>query len=417
MKPTILPLVAVAACFSGSVFAGDSSKNPKSPVIYDPPADRNGGWSFSAGAIFRDIGDVSFRTGSRSQNLRLPSLVGRNRSSTTGTAVVGDADAPPLTGIVDRFYVDGFVRPDAGTARDGLTRFFSYDNPGQVRGDTLNYTFSTTGGSQSTTRTAVSSPRSSFRSASWEDDSDFEAGPYIEASYLFPNHSGAPVNFGFNTSFSFINIDARQGGLNTFAQQQRSTTTTSRSGSIGVDTFQLNGVIVPAAPFTGSPDGPGPVIPQAPTSRSFGGSSGGSSSSQTATFFNRIDEELDIDLYTISLGPEVQVQHGALYASLGAGLAINIADFEASHRETLFVSQNGGKAREFESYDSRKNDTDFLYGLYIQGAVGVDLTKRLSLEGFARYDWNESLEGSVGPSSFDVDLTGFSAGVQLSFSF
>jgi hypothetical protein len=58
-----------------------------------------------------------------------------------------------------------------------------------------------------------------------------------------------------------------------------------------------------------------------------------------------------------------------------------------------------------------------LPGAFVQGAVELPLTERISLTGFGRYDWSQSLDGSVGPSSFSMDPTGWSLGAMVGVRF
>ena len=53
----------------------------------------------------------------------------------------------------------------------------------------------------------------------------------------------------------------------------------------------------------------------------------------------------------------------------------------------------------------------------VYGHGAADEMMGRALQGFARYDWNEDLDGSVGPSSFEVDLSGWSVGAGATLSF
>ena len=391
-------LIGLALSISPSVRAGEyapladvlAAKNPEAAVSFPT---REPEWRISAGAIFRDIGDVRFNSGSNSQRLHLPSLVGNkfNRQPTAAGQV----------GVIGpREYQNGFVRTDDGTSGDGLTGNWGYQEAGQIQNDQL--VFSLAQGSQRTV-----SRSSNFSDGAWHDDSDFEAGPYVEIERFFPVTRRLLI--GPQANFSFINNESNNTS-STFAQHQRSET---RSFLL-TDSFNLEGIIPPLAPFAGSADGPGPLIDNNPTSRSISSSR---SDSRSADFFNRVDESFDLDLFTIGTGVAIEYDQGPIFVQASAGVTLNIADWEATHRETLFVSRDGGKPEEFRSWTARESETDLLVGAYVQGKLGVQLTDRLSVAGFARYDWSQSLSGSVGPSSFDVDLDGLSAGVMVGFTF
>ena len=74
-----------------------------------PTSKEKGAWSLSAGFVWRDLGDVSFRSFSKGiasgAPFRLPS------ATRTENAAIG-ADS----GFENRSYEDGFVNPDAATA-------------------------------------------------------------------------------------------------------------------------------------------------------------------------------------------------------------------------------------------------------------------------------------------------------------
>lgn len=100
---------------------------------------RNGGsWEFSlsVGAAQRGIGELSTNAGYRSSGLTIPSFVG------------GASGAQPQIGFtfdnVDREYLDGYVRVDAGTTATGTTANWGYDNAIQLGSDGL-LAFSATG--------------------------------------------------------------------------------------------------------------------------------------------------------------------------------------------------------------------------------------------------------------------------------
>jgi hypothetical protein len=367
------------------------AKNPLPTVVAAEP--RQPQWRVSAGAVWRDVGDVKFRTGSRSQILRLPNLVGQEfRHLPT--------DAGQLGRIDFRDYEDGYVRADAGTLNDDYTWNWGYQQASQVQGDLLVYSLQQ--GSQLTM-----SRHSSLSDASWRDDNDFEAGPYIEIERLFPITQTISIGPQFN--FSFIGVDQQHSG-STFSQQQAS----EERSFLLTDRFELDGIIPPLAPYEGSPTGPGPLINNVPSQRQITDFRTGSG---TADFFNRVDESFDLDLSTLGIGGQVEYDLGMLFVQGSAGLTLNVADWEASHRETLYISRNGGKAKDLRSWSAHESDTDLLVGAYVQAKLGVQLSERVSVSGFARYDWSQSLSGDVGPSSFDVDLDGLSAGVMIGVTF
>lgn len=398
-KPLPILAVSVVFCGAGSAPAGEyvsvndilSGKHvAHQPVIGEP---RQAQWRVSAGPVWRDVGDVRFETGSYSQGLHLPNLVGREfRHLPSAAGKIGE--------LGFREYDNGFIRTDPGSGRDGYTWNWGYLDASQVQGDQLIYSLGQ--GSQRTVS------RSSFLSdGSWNDDSEFEPGPYIEIDCLFPLSRRLLVGPQFN--FSYIAIDS-QNSTSTFAQHQSS----ELRSFLLTDRFDLGGVIPPLAPYAGSEAGPGPLINNSPSERNIRSFH---RDRQTAELLNLVDEQFDMDLFTLGAGVHAEYDFGKLFVQGSAGVSVNIADWEASHRETLYVSSNGGKREKDRSWTARENGTDLLMGVYLQTKVGLQLTERLSLSGFARYDWSQSLTGGVGPSTFDVDLDGLSAGVVMGITF
>ncbi len=71
-------LLAAKPSRAGDYISVDEILASKNPLPMEATiAPRQPKWRVSSGAIWRDIGDVKFRSGSRSQQLRLPNLVGK----------------------------------------------------------------------------------------------------------------------------------------------------------------------------------------------------------------------------------------------------------------------------------------------------------------------------------------------------
>lgn len=145
-------------------------------------------------------------------------------------------------------------------------------------------------------------------------------------------------------------------------------------------------------------------------------------------YYNDVNEELEADIFTLGLGPLMEFDFGPVFAQTGFGLAINLVQFHAAVRERLYNDQKisvtdiaGTQTSEdryqVDRWEDGNHGSKFLFGFYVQGLLGVQVSEHWSLAGFARYDWNDDLDGEVGESNFSLDLTGFSAGAQLGYSF
>jgi len=381
--------------------AGEMPSTGKSPVEGKTPAmppvtplDRSR-FRISAGAGYRSLDKVEFSSGSRSGGLRLPFLataLGRQSSSAGSSS---DVDS--------RRYDDGYVDRDAGTERDGNTWNWGYDNASQLSAD---------GSTLSYHGTADSRLRTSRRSwngepESWQPDAE-GAVPVVKFEWEYdftPRLTG-----GISLQYSFLGFD---GGN---AQQTFSATQSQSSqGYRLTDSYDTSSIIVPQAPYQNSYEGPGPLIDNIPSARSV--NEGALLGGNEVSFFNRIEETLDVKLHSLAFGPSFAVATSPVHLVLGAGLSLNIADWEATHTETLYVRRNRQAPRVYKEWSDRSSDTEILPGVYVQAAARVKLTERFSLTAFGQYDWCDTVEGKVGPSKFHIDPSGWTLGGMINFTF
>ncbi len=366
----------------------DSSKGVIAPAGRSKPR-----WSLGSGLSWRRIGAIEFDTGITS--LVVPGVFGMN--SFTAPAGIG-----PGTGAFSRAYDNGFVRPGPRTPATGRTTDYEFVNPEQSQGNSL--LFTADGGE----RRVIMSPSTSSVTG-WREGEDWEISPYLSLSRLSDLGNGWSVGPSFH--FSFTNVDGDRGGLNTLNASERRDVFDVRA----TDRFDSTGLVLPNAPYTGSPGAVAPLLPAEPAGRNFEDTL---RSSDTAAFNDSVNESLDVNLFGISLGGEAIYQtDGRFLAGVGTGLVLNVADWDANRSDRLIQVTNGGAPVEIDSTSFRNSGTDVLFGFYLKGSVGYRINESLSLEANARYDWNESLRDSVGGSDFDVDLSGFSLGVGANYSF
>ena len=382
----LLLLVPVAA------WAGTSPKAPVDPPV-SPPADpaRRDRFYFSAGWMWRETGGVDVRARSRSRHQPLPRLF---PASGSALPPVGATDS-----FADRVYADGSVLIDAGTLGDGTTSAWGYDHDSQVQDGALQYHAS---------------------GRRWESGSGTRDLEAIESA--IDGSGGAPVvelgwehamndrvALGAQLQWSFLDIEGSFEQSRDFSWQNRSNFTLDFT-----DTYDLQGVVPPAAPYQGSGAGFGPLLGNQPTDRQVRERAAGG---EHVRFFNRLENEIDLRLHTLSAGPTVRGQFGPVSGFGGLGLALNIVDWEASQSEWLAYSRDGGGSRPVREWSDRRQGTDVLPGLYLQGGLSWAVTPSLWLTAFGRYDWSDSLDESDGPSSFSFDPGGWSGGLLLGWSF
>lgn len=177
------------------------------------------------------------------------------------------------------------------------------------------------------------------------------------------------------------------------------------------DAFPLNGVIPPLAgvippltPYTGSFTGPGPLLGTTPVRNS-------SSVSGAATISGQ--RELDADLFTLRIGPQVDASITktlALY--LSGGIAVAYAD--GSYRFDSTVTYDGGT----EARTGRTSDSDFLGGFFVEAGATWTFADSWAFFGSAQHlaleDFSLSAEGTRAELSFDDTFT-LSGGLRYSF--
>ncbi len=360
-------------------------------------------WSIRQGAAHRSLGDISFNSGSFSNvSVLPPAMLGPSAGMVTR---IEDLGIGPTNAFADRTYLDGFVFIDSQTANPasflpGTTAFWGYDSNSQIVGDNLFFS----GGSYTTfSATALRTVSDS----DWNDEID-GAAPVIELEVLKPLNGRFSI--GAMAGFLFLSQDSVNSATNFRAIQNQTGSTFAVS-----DRYALQGVIPPLAPYAGTFTSPGtaPLIDNIPTERIItdAGTTVGSTD-----FFNQVSESLNLDFYTLSLGPVIRYDTGGLFFTSSLGFALNIADWDAGFSERLNQS-SAGATTVVNSWQASSGGTKLLPGLYLQGSAGYQFSEHWAASVTGRYDWCESLRASVGASDFQVDLSGYTLEVGVTYTF
>lgn len=382
--------LALAAAFPA--FGGSGKNSTSTPDKQPAPSQVTGRWRFSAGAAWRSFGDVDWSSGpSFSSSFALPSLVGQELAPDPRTA-------GPLSNYANREYLDGFVRTGSPTTATGETWNWGYSNASQVSGDAIS--FHTDAGPSSTIVRGATP-----LTTSWNDDDPGGFAPFFAADYMFDLRPGLAA--GLQLSFMFTPFDAGNRSSNFSGFQERRDYSNTLT-----DLFRLDGSRAPEAPYQGSFNGPGLLLRNIPDQRIFSPAQIGS---EHVDLFNSVQENLDVDLCTFSVGVQTEFRKGRFAARGGAGLAINVANVEAGRRETLNFTRAGAAANSLQEWKNRNRETDVLPGVYLSVEAAYALNDRWSISAFGRHDWNEDIAGSVGPSRFNVDLDGWTAGLTFNW--
>jgi hypothetical protein len=324
-------------------------------------------WTVRGGVSWRQIGSTS---------------LDYNQSANAGSNAyyMPNADAGSATEYADRNYDDGYVGIGAATDSTGLTTNFGYQSDSQIHQEfdqqqnitnTLSYTSS--GG------IALAPPT--------QDSSKDQtaAAPYLELAYF--TQLSDHIQWGLSINVSYLNLDQR---IQSAVQEYEITI---------IDTYELDGVYLPQAPYDGSYSGPGPTIENIPDKRE-------EFLTETGTQINTFNSQLD--LYSIALGSEIAyLASERLSFQFGAGAVLNYADWEAE----IQIAQVDGP------FHASSSGNEFLFGLYLKAGTSWQLTQRTTLEAFVRYDWNQALSEHVGEAQFETELSGWATGLAIAYKF
>jgi hypothetical protein len=350
-------------------------------------------WRVSLGGVSQRTGNISFNGGGFSSMNLIEELYGLSKQQNSALSAAG-----PLGAYANREYEDGFVRLGSGTGDPAAidptaTTNWGYTKSSQVQGDTLSY---------HETGTSVTTTDESHSPGNTWSDNDNAFGPSILVDLLLPLKRN--IRFGPQFGFSYGNVGVDHQG-STFQASE------SAFSDRLTDIYNLQGVVPPPAPYQGSFFGPGPLISDIPSQRTItdtalNGSGG---------YRNLVHESFNSDFYNFSLGLNLEIDatsHIFLFGS--GGFSARIADYDSSYDESLYLLQ-GKSSQRIKRWSSTNSGVDALFGGFLQGGFGLRITKRISVIGFARYDWLENLDGSVGTASFHWNTSGVSAGFYISY--
>ena len=355
------------------------------------PQEGGKNWRLSGGLIYRSLENVSFKTRSRISQDMIP----RKQSSdlVDVSSRFGEEGS-----IADREYDDGYVRKDTGTAINGDTWYWGYDNREQIQGDTL--VFHGVAGQQTSVTQSTQ-----IKDEQPSDQDDGNGGLYLKAVKEITQRGS--VSFHLFLAGSYVPFSVGTEGSTLDARQQSIT-----YGVNVVDTYDLMGVTPDDPPYAGTVTGPGTILPNTPVNREIQQTE---LSRSKIRYFNDIREELDISLTTLCLG--MQCEGGADFVELIAavGASLNIVRSDGERVEVLMRSSGGSSTLEQQFSDST-DDIDFKLGAFAQAGMRFPLSERIGLELCGQYELIDSVEKQLGPSSYKVDFDRLSFLAMLSVS-
>ncbi len=258
------------------------------------------------------------------------------------------SDPGPASGSTyNRNYDNGsYNRVDISTNAGGLTWYWGYQSASQVQGNSL----------------VMESSSSPANGVSKGNQNDPQHG--LELSYRHQFYRAEHYRLGLEAAFGWTTVD--------LSDHSTVKTTVNRI----TDSFTVPGdvFVLPAAPYSGTFEGPGALIGAAPD--------------RTTTVISRDaivtgSRQLNSDVFTLRLGPYVEVPIiERLSFLLSGGLTLAAASTKFSYRETVSIPDAGLVS---EPRSTSGSELDFLVGGYVGGALSYAVTKDVSVFAGAQY--------------------------------
>lgn len=337
-------------------------------------------WRFSANAFTRTLPGTSFKPGSRTTQQDVPGVP---------QGIQGPrADIGPAGGPFDRTYDDGWIVDEGrfviGNDRKPIpvTSDWGVADSSQVEAGRAS--FSVADGVQSTeqgsrTEATGGSASGTGHSSAW--------GGAIEAELLYRQGS----NICWGVLFNYSELGQSEGLQTSSFQNEQAWRDSDRTIT---DTFDVQG---------------GLLINQ-PVRRDVRDSDAGGHVQRT---YNVVEQELDFELNTFSLGVSRERRWGRFFVQGAVGPTLNLVSSDATRTETLLVSRDGGPSRVLREWRDVDSDDEVLFGGFAQGSARYRLSRYLQAGIIARFDRAQSAKGAVGPASYETDLNGFTLAVTL----
>lgn len=240
-------------------------------------------------------------------------------------------------------YDDGFVRPDVSGMADGKTWNWGYSDNSQVSGDSL------------LMHTVDTSPRDGSA-----QDLDNDIMPGVELTYgrelkRWPLKNDRAIILGAEVAISALDVEFEE--HDTLSGNARRTTSS----------YGLEGVVPPGAPYSGTFNGPGPLINVLPSSVT----------TDSVSVISKLDARVRSHVYGLRLGPFVELPIvGRFNLQVSAGAAMMYANTSMRFTETLSFNDSEAGLPPVSS-EQDYSEGEFLFGFYGRALAGYDLNPSL----------------------------------------
>jgi hypothetical protein len=256
-------------------------------------------------------------------------------------------------------YDDGFVHTDSSGNAGGQTWNWGYKNAGQVQGNSV-----------------VMHSSSASVNGSMDRTDDPQAG--FDLAYGRNLGTVLGGKWGLQAAFDFTTVSIHD---------SRPLTGTGTTIS---DAYSLGGVTAPGAPYTGSFNGPGPLLGDNPTR---------TTASETVTITG--SRTLEAQVYALRLGPYFEFPFGKHWSGrVGGGLALGVADTKYSYNET--ISFGGGQTI---SNNGSSEGASFQAGGYLEAKVLYAVTPCASLFAGAQFENLGTFSHTTGNEQAQLDMS------------
>ena len=273
-----------------------------------------------------------------------------------------NAPVLPLSSLPPGQYQDGYVLRDSSGNAGGLTWNWGYQNASQVVGNTMQF-----------------HDAPSYSATLPGNDKGVTDDPQAGVELVYQRILGhlpfvSAGRWGLEAGFAYTDFDLRDNGDGTLL-----TTMTT-------DSYQLNGVVPPAAGYHGTYNGPGALLGDIPTS---------SSTSLASSLSSQ--QKLSGQLYNIRLGPfaEWNFTHKiSIAVSVGLALAPAVLDYTFPETDSSAgVLSTGGQA----------SKTGLLYGPFVGATLRYDFSKHWGVYVGAQFESLTDLDVTSGSHSARLD--------------
>jgi hypothetical protein len=353
-----------------------------------------GRWRLSLGPVYRNGMDMEIRGSSYVQSLGLHAANPYRRDP----AGVRDRNA-----YRDRTYDDGFVNIDVATATDGQTWFWGWEDRDQFDGGRQTLSFRRRGGVRVKRETLLDEGVDTDEELSGVGIAGMAAR---RISWPAIVKRGAEVELCFGAQ-GVWNEEARYRGTTYRERITRERHTVIDRYDVGYD---LTATAAHPPPYEGTFLGPGPLIPNKPSRRD--------RRVRSRTIWeaeNRLDIEVESDLYEFWFGPRISAQPvGTVTIYCIPNVSVNHVSMDIDRDEQFVTVYSDGRTGTLGSWNDSKCEGEWLFGAGVEAGAEVDLNDGWFAGTFGGYDWiSDDAEVDIGPNTITIDPSGYTVGVAV----